>query len=165
MRRTVTILLVAGALGLSLAACAKPVSPAESPASEDVVVVAEVAPEAPPPEQAEAPPPEQPEAPPPEEPATLGETGDYEIKTTAAGVRYIVDPAKILGGGPPKDGIPSIDDPKYVSVTEADGWIDDNELVLTISYKGVVRVYPLQIMVWHEIVNDVIAGDPILITY
>lgn len=157
MRRTVTILLVAGALGLSLAACAKPVSPAESPASEDVVVVAEVAPE--------APPPEQPEAPPPEEPATLGETGDYEIKTTAAGVRYIVDPAKILGGGPPKDGIPSIDDPKYVSVTEADGWIDDNELVLTISYKGVVRVYPLQIMVWHEIVNDVIAGDPILITY
>ncbi len=150
MRRTVTILLAAGVLGLLLVACAKPVSPAESPASEDVVVAAEAAPEAPPPE---------------EPAATLDETGDYEIKTTAAGVRYIVDPAKILGGGPAKDGIPSIDDPKYVSVAEADSWIADNELVLTINYKGVVRVYPLQIMVWHEIVNDVIAGDPILITY
>ena len=149
MRWTVTILLAVGALGLLPAACSNPVSPAESPASGDVVVVAE----------------EEPEAPPPEEPAASGQTGEYEIKTTAAGVRYIVDPAKIVGGGPPKDGIPSIDDPKYVSVSEADSWIADNELVLTISYKGVVRVYPLQIMVWHEIVNDVIAGDPLLITY
>ena len=72
---------------------------------------------------------------------------------------------KIRGGGPPKDGIPSIDNPKYVSVAEADQWIQDNELVLAIIYKGVKRVYPLQIMVWHEIVNDKIAGDPILITY
>lgn len=88
-----------------------------------------------------------------------------EIKTTSEGLKYIVDPAKIIGGGPPKDGIPSIDDPKYVSVKEADEWIEDNELVLAIIHKGVKRVYPLQIMVWHEIVNDNIAGDPILITY
>ncbi|MEE9525949.1 MAG: DUF3179 domain-containing protein, partial [Candidatus Woesearchaeota archaeon] len=69
------------------------------------------------------------------------------------------------GGGPPKDGIPSIDNPKFVTVEDADEWIEDNELVLAIIYKGVKRVYPLQIMVWHEIVNDNIAGDPILITY
>jgi len=62
-------------------------------------------------------------------------------------------------------GIPSIADPKYVSVAEADDFIQDDELVLAINYKGVERVYPLQIMVWHEIVNDEIAGDPILITY
>ncbi len=84
---------------------------------------------------------------------------------TPDGIKYIVDPSKIIGGGPPKDGIPSIDNPKFVSFEEADQWINDNELVLAIDYKGEKRVYPLQIMVWHEIVNDVIAGDPLLITY
>ena len=88
-----------------------------------------------------------------------------EIKETSEGVKYIVDPNKIRGGGPPKDGIPSIDNPKYVSVQEADQWIQDNELVLAFIHKDVKRVYPLQILVWHEIVNDNIAGDPILITY
>jgi len=77
----------------------------------------------------------------------------------------LVDPQKIRGGGPPKDGIPSIDNPKFVTVSAADEWIEDNELVLAIEYRGVKRVYPLQILVWHEIVNDNIAGDPILITY
>lgn len=87
------------------------------------------------------------------------------IKVTPDGIKYLVDPEKIVGGGPPKDGIPSIDNPRFVSVAEADEWIADNELVLAIIYKGVKRVYPLQIMVWHEIVNDTIAGDPLLITY
>ncbi|UCD02950.1 MAG: DUF3179 domain-containing protein [Candidatus Aenigmatarchaeota archaeon] len=93
------------------------------------------------------------------------EDEEMGIMQTAEGVKYLVDPAKIQSGGPPKDGIPSIDNPQYVSVEEADKWIQDNELVLAIEYKGVKRVYPLQIMVWHEIVNDEIAGDPILITY
>lgn len=90
---------------------------------------------------------------------------EKSIKMTATGVKYIVDPQKIISGGPPKDGIPSIDKPKYVTVEQADKWIKDNELLLAIIYRGIKRVYPLQIMVWHEIVNDVIAGDPILITY
>ena len=90
---------------------------------------------------------------------------EYDIKTDSSGVKYIVDPDKIVGGGPPKDGIPSIDNPKYVPLKEADQWIENNELVLGITYKSVKRVYPLQIMVWHEIVNDIIAGDPLLITY
>ena len=93
------------------------------------------------------------------------ETAKGEIKVTEDGTKYIVDPSKIKGGGPPKDGIPSIDNPKYISVSEADKWIEDEALVLAIVYKGVERVYPLQIMTWHEIVNDNIAGDPILITY
>ena len=90
---------------------------------------------------------------------------EFEIQMTPEGVKYIVDPAKITGGGPPKDGIPSIDNPKFVPLADADQWIQDNELVLAIIYKGVKRVYPLQILVWHEIVNDTIAGDPILISY
>jgi hypothetical protein len=87
------------------------------------------------------------------------------IHTFPNGTKYIVHPDDLSGGGPPKDGIPSIDDPKYVSVEDADEWIQDNELVLGMIYKGVKRVYPLQVLVWHEIVNDWIAGDPVLITY
>jgi hypothetical protein len=90
---------------------------------------------------------------------------EHDIMTTSSGVKYIVDSSKIVGGGPPRDGIPSIDSPDYVSLTEADEWIQDDELVLGIIYKGVKRVYPLQILVWHEIVNDTIAGDPLLVTY
>ena len=94
---------------------------------------------------------------------TFGE--EPEIKVTEDGVKYIVDPKKILGGGPPKDGIPSIDNPEFASVEEADKWIEGDELALAIIYRGVKRVYPHKIMVWHEIVNDTIDGDPILITY
>ena len=88
-----------------------------------------------------------------------------EIQTTSDGVKYLIHPSKINSGGPPKDGIPSIDNPKFVAVTVADEWIQDNELVLAIIHKNVTKVYPMQIMVWHEIVNDNIADDPILITY
>lgn len=98
-------------------------------------------------------------------PELTQEDEEMGIKTTKDGVKYLVDPSKIRGGGPPKDGIPSIDNPKFVTVQEADKWIEDNELVMFIEYKGVKRIYPMQIMVWHEIVNDHIAGDAILITW
>ena len=105
------------------------------------------------------------QADPTSKPPTPPPPEEYDIKTDPSGVKYIVDPDKIVGGGPPKDGIPSIDNPKFVPLDEADQWIEDNELVLGITHKGIKRVYPLQIMVWHEIVNDIIAGDPLLITY
>ncbi|MAG52964.1 MAG: hypothetical protein CMH62_03310 [Nanoarchaeota archaeon] len=95
------------------------------------------------------------------------------IKTTSKGVKYLVDPDKIRGGGPTKGGIgidkgiPSLakENIKFISVQEADEWIQDNELVLSLLYKNEKRVYPLQIMVWHEIANDIVAGDPIIVTY
>jgi hypothetical protein len=87
------------------------------------------------------------------------------IQTLSDGTKYIIHPDEIRSGGPPKDGIPSIDNPEYVSVNEAKEWIADNEFVLLFEHKGITRIYPLQILVWHEIVNDVVAGDPILVTY
>ena len=96
----------------------------------------------------------------------VGTTPDgLEIRVGSDGEKFIVEPDKLVSGGPPKDGIPSIDSPKYVSVEGADAWIRNDELVLALVYRDVKRVYPLQIMVWHEIVNDEIAGDPILVTY
>ena len=87
------------------------------------------------------------------------------IEVSAQGVRYVVDPAKLVDCGPPEDGIPSIDQPAFVPAQVANGWIQDDELVLTLLHKGEARAYPLQVLVWHEIVNDVIAGDPILVSY
>lgn len=79
--------------------------------------------------------------------------------------KFSVDPGKLVGGGPPKDGIPSIDDPKFETVSEASKWMRDNDVVFGIVHKGEARAYPQRILVWHEIVNEKIAGDPILITY
>jgi hypothetical protein len=72
---------------------------------------------------------------------------------------------EFIGGGPPKDGIPSIDDPRFVSLTEADEWLADREPVAVVALGGEVRAYPLQILIWHEIVNDEIAGEPVAVTY
>ena len=60
---------------------------------------------------------------------TNGDTAD-EIRVTKDGTKYLVHPNKIRGGGPPKDGIPSIDNQKFVPVEEAEECIQDNELVL-----------------------------------
>ena len=98
-------------------------------------------------------------------PRNAAEQETPEVRVTENGTRYLVHPDKILPGGPPPDGIPSIDDPIFVSVDEADQWLSDDELVMVLSRKGIEKAYPHQILVWHEIVNDFIAGDPVLITY
>jgi hypothetical protein len=69
------------------------------------------------------------------------------------------------GGAPPKDGIPSIDDPKFVSRGEGDKFLVDGESFAVLDIDGVTRAYPLQILTWHEIVNDEIAGRPVAITF
>lgn len=81
------------------------------------------------------------------------------------GVKHSIPINEILSGGPPKDGIPSIDNPKFITVSEADGFLDSGSPGLGLSYKDETRFYPYQILVWHEIVNDIVAGDPLLITY
>ena len=72
---------------------------------------------------------------------------------------------EILSGGPPKDGIPPIDDPKFVSVGDADDWMGDREPIVVFEHQGLVRGYPWQILMWHEIANDVVNGQPVTITY
>jgi Protein of unknown function (DUF3179) len=68
-------------------------------------------------------------------------------------------------GGPPKDGIPAIDRPRFVSTGEAEGFLAPREPVAVLEIGGAARAYPLQILVWHEIVNDEIAGRPVAVTY
>lgn len=64
----------------------------------------------------------------------------------------------------PRDGIPSIDDPRFVAPGRA-GWLEDREPVISLEVGGVARAYPLQILTWHEIANDVLAGRPVAVTY
>ena len=72
---------------------------------------------------------------------------------------------ELLSGGPPRDGIPSIDKPHFVSVSQAGKWLDDREPVIAVNLNGEARAYPLQILMYHEIVNDVIADMPVAITF
>lgn len=72
---------------------------------------------------------------------------------------------EVISGGPGKDGIPAIDDPGFETVDQADQWLDDLEPVIHVEIGGEARGYPIQIMMWHEIVNDVVAGEPIAVTF
>jgi hypothetical protein len=79
--------------------------------------------------------------------------------------RHTVPYSDILSGGPPKDGIPAIDDPRFISVAEADQFLEDLEPVIFFQIGDDARAYPLQILTWHEIVNDVVDGKPVTVTF
>jgi hypothetical protein len=64
----------------------------------------------------------------------------------------------------PMDGIPAIDEPVFESVSEVD-WLADKEPVIAFELDGDARAYPLQIMTWHEIVNDEVGGTPVAMTF
>ncbi|MBI4714180.1 DUF3179 domain-containing protein [Candidatus Uhrbacteria bacterium] len=75
------------------------------------------------------------------------------------------DQAILVSGGPLKNGIPSIDEPKFEPVASADQYLDDKGYGLVVTQNGKQRFYPYQILVWHEVVNDVFGKIPLLITY
>lgn len=72
--------------------------------------------------------------------------------------------AEIHAGGPPRDGIPSIDRPQFEKAAEAD-WMRPEDLVVGVTVGEDRRAYPLRILVWHEIVNDTVGGKPVAVTY
>ena len=86
-----------------------------------------------------------------------------EFKTDFS--RHSVPYREILSGGPPKDGIPAIDNPTFVSIAAADKWLKPNEPVVLFAAGGEARAYPIQILIWHEIVNDTVGGVPVTVTF
>jgi len=72
---------------------------------------------------------------------------------------------EILAGGPPKDGIPSIDQPIFIDIEEADEWIGPLEPIIQVSINQEIKGYPIQILTWHEIVNDTVGGVPVVVTF
>lgn len=81
------------------------------------------------------------------------------------GVKHSIPLSEIIGGGPSKDGIPPIDHPKFGPIPQADSFLKDSDPGIALDIDGVSRFYPFQILVWHEIVNDMINGKRVLVTY
>lgn len=72
---------------------------------------------------------------------------------------------EILSGGPPKDGIPAIDDPQFIKIAD-DDLIEDVEPIVTVELEGEIpRAYPIRYLTWHEIVNDRIGDVPVTVTF
>ena len=79
--------------------------------------------------------------------------------------KHNVPYSEILSGGPPKDGIPSIDAPKFQSTSEADEWLEDREPIVLVQVNDEAKAYPIQILIWHEIVNDTVGGEPLMVSF
>jgi len=90
-------------------------------------------------------------------------TGAETLRTDLT--KALVPLDEILPGGPPPDGIPAIDRPVFVGPAAAAQWIRPKEPVLALEVNGDARAYPLQILMWHEIVNDTVGGKPVVATY
>ncbi len=72
---------------------------------------------------------------------------------------------EIRKGGPGRDDIAPIDDPQFETIESANDWITDTEPVQVVDINGDVRAYPQQVLIWHEVVNDVVGGEPVLVTF
>ena len=79
--------------------------------------------------------------------------------------KHDVPLTEFVSGGPGKDGIPAIDRPRFVDIDAANSFLGAAEPVAAVELGGQAKAYPLRIMVWHEIVNDTLAGQPIALTY
>jgi hypothetical protein len=86
-----------------------------------------------------------------------------EFKTDFS--KHSVHYSEILSGGPPKDGIPALKDPQFVSVSEADAWLQPVEPVILVQVGEDAKAYPIQILIWHEIANDKVGGEPLVVTF
>jgi hypothetical protein len=79
--------------------------------------------------------------------------------------KHTVPYEEILSGGVPRDGIPPIYQPKFEDVQQADAWLVASDPVVAFVWEGEARAYPLRILIWHEIVNDLVGGVPVAVTY
>ena len=109
-------------------------------------------------------------------PTRVGTTTGTTTGSTAAGPPMVserlplpLEPAAIseraVSGGPPKDGIPSIDEPSFVSAGEAGDLLAPGDPVFGLATADGVKAYPQSILVWHEICNDVVGDTPVSVTY
>ncbi len=91
-------------------------------------------------------------------PSSSNACGEYDLECIAS---------HLVSGGPPKDGIPAINKPVFVTAAEADtkGWVNNGSMVDAIVTQTEPKAYPRSITVWHEIVNDTIDGQPVSLTF
>jgi hypothetical protein len=101
---------------------------------------------------------------PPDDPGAEAESRELErFALTTDTSKRTVELDEFLSGGPPKDGIPALTEPDFVPLEES-GIPDDIDGVL-VEIGDDVRFYPYNIMVWHEIANDVVGDRPVAVTF
>ncbi len=96
-------------------------------------------------------------------PAALAQLGPGEWKTDLS--KKSIALTELRSGGPPKDGIPAILAPKFTSVAGASKWLLPKDPVIVVEHGSEARAYPLQILIFHEMVNDTIGDLAVLVTY
>ncbi len=102
----------------------------------------------------------------------MGTPGAPEVKEIPDGGGGVFDVTlhniplrEIEAGGPPKDGIPALTDPSFVSAKEANKFLQSWDRVLGVEHRGVAKAYPIKILDWHEVVNDTIADRPLALSW
>jgi hypothetical protein len=73
--------------------------------------------------------------------------------------------SEIISGGPPPDGIPPIDNPVFESIAAAGEWLQPQSPVIALEIDGDARAYPMAVLIWHEIANDVVGDVPVAVTF
>lgn len=149
-------------LVLFLTACAMPASPGQATGAQAGGRAAEPEAEIEAPKATEAPTEAPEDDTPAAEPVINNETEATEAEPTPT---PLVPLDEVISGGPPPDGIPPIDNPTFVTIEAANEWLAGREPVIVVEINGIARAYPLQIMTWHEIVNDEFDGKPVTVTF
>ncbi|MFV2062955.1 MAG: DUF3179 domain-containing protein [Chloroflexota bacterium] len=101
-------------------------------------------------------------------PGQLADPGEPRFNTRGWATDFSISSipySEILSGGPPKDGIPAIDDPVFESIEAARTWVDGQAPVIALELNGEAKAYPMAIMIWHEIANDTLGGEPVVVTF
>lgn len=76
----------------------------------------------------------------------------------------IVPRTEILSGGPPKDGIPAILEPHFIRAEAAD-FLNPDDIIIGVAIGGSAKAYPVKILNWHEVVNDILGDEPLAVTF
>jgi len=101
-------------------------------------------------------------------PGQLADPGEPRFNTRGWDTDFSISSIRfdqILSGGPPKDGIPAIDNPVFESIESARDWVDGQAPVIALALNGEAKAYPMAVMTWHEITNDTIGGEPVVVTF
>jgi hypothetical protein len=79
--------------------------------------------------------------------------------------RHLIPLRDIQSGGPAKDGIPALDHPAFTSASAGDQALKPSDFVIGLEMDGVAKAYPIRILNWHEVVNDHVGHQPVLVTW
>ena len=79
--------------------------------------------------------------------------------------RHTITLSEITDGGPPRDGIPALDNPKFIFAQNVGRLLKDSQRVLGVFLNGEAKAYPVRILNWHELVNDTAGGRAILVSW